>query len=159
MADVKLVRIESLPVTTEVNKEEDFLIAQQPDLTRRTSVKDLMAGDPTLSHVVNFHDGGTLNGPMAIFDFELEEWTLVDYSDEAMEAAIMPLSLEMEEPEIAEPSAEQLMIAEQEAKLIEAQNRIAELEEQVASLQRVNDLEKNLEELTRMVEKLRNKEE
>ena len=64
MADVKLVRIESLPVTTEVNKEEDFLIVQQPDLTRRTSVKDLMAGDPTLSHVVNFHDGGTLNGPM-----------------------------------------------------------------------------------------------
>lgn len=49
MADVKLVRIESLPVTTEVNKEEDFLIVQQPDLTRRTSVKDLMAGDPTLS--------------------------------------------------------------------------------------------------------------
>ena len=46
-----------------------------------------------------------------------------------------------------------------EAKLIEAQNRIAELEQQVASLQRVNELEKNLEELTRMVEKLRNKEE
>ncbi len=99
-------------------------------------------------------------GQMAIFNFELEEWTLVDYPDEAMmEAAIMPLSLEMEEPEPVEPSAEQLMIAEQEAKLIEAQNRIAELEEQVASLQRVNDLEKNLEELTRMVEKLRNKEE
>lgn len=98
-------------------------------------------------------------GQMAIFDFELEEWTLVDYFDEAMEAAIMPLSLEMEEPELAEPSTEQLMIAEQEAKLIEAQNRIAELEQQVASLQRVNDLEKNLEELTRMVEKLRNKEE
>ena len=77
----------------------------------------------------------------------------------AMEAAIMPLPLEMEEPELVEPSTEQLMIAEQEAKLIEAQNRIAELEQQVASLQRVNDLEKNLEELTRMVEKLRNKEE
>ena len=98
-------------------------------------------------------------GRMAIFDFELEEWTLVDYFDEAMEAAIMPLSLEMEEPELVEPSTEQLLIAEQEAKLIEAQNRIAELEQQVASLQRVNDLEKNLEELTRMVEKLRNKEE
>lgn len=84
---------------------------------------------------------------------------LVDYFDEAMEAAIMPLSLEMEEPEPVEPSTEQLLIAEQEAKLIEAQNRIAELEQQVASLQRVNELEKNLEELTRMVEKLRNKEE
>lgn len=102
-------------------------------------------------------------GQMAIFDFELEEWTLVDYFDEAMmeamEAAIMPLSLEMEEPELVAPSTEQLLIEEQEAKLVEAQNRIAELEEQVASLQRVNDLEKNLEELTRMVEKLRNKEE
>lgn len=79
MADVKLVRIESLPVTTEVNKEEDFLIVQQPDLTRRTSVKDLMAGDPTLSHVVNFHDGGTLNGPMDFCYYEEEDlylrWT------------------------------------------------------------------------------------
>lgn len=78
MADVKLVRIESLPVTTEVNKE-DFLIVQQPDLTRRTSVKDLMAGDPTLSHVVNFHDGGTLNGPMDFCYYEEEDlylrWT------------------------------------------------------------------------------------
>lgn len=79
MADVKLVRIESLPVTTEVNKEEDFLIIQQPDLTRRTSVKDLMAGDPTLSHVVNFHDGGTINGPMDFCYYEEEDlylrWT------------------------------------------------------------------------------------
>ncbi len=79
MADVKLVRIESLPVTTEVNKEEDFLVVQQPDLTRRTSVKDLMAGDPTLSHVVNFHDGGTLNGPMDFCYYEEEDlylrWT------------------------------------------------------------------------------------
>lgn len=79
MTDVKLVRIESLPVTTEVNKEEDFLIVQQPDLTRRTSVKDLMAGDPTLSHVVNFHDGGTLNGPMDFCYYEEEDlylrWT------------------------------------------------------------------------------------
>lgn len=79
MADVKLVRIESLPVTTEVNKEEDFLIVQQPDLTRRTSVKDLMAGDPTLSHVVNFHDGGTLNGPMDFCYYKEEDlylrWT------------------------------------------------------------------------------------
>ena len=79
MADVKLVRIESLPVTTEVNKEEDFLIVQQPDLTRRTSVKDLMAGDPTLSHVVNFHDGGTINGPMDFCYYEEEDlylrWT------------------------------------------------------------------------------------
>lgn len=79
MVDVKLVRIESLPVTTEVNKEEDFLIVQQPDLTRRTSVKDLMAGDPTLSHVVNFHDGGTLNGPMDFCYYEEEDlylrWT------------------------------------------------------------------------------------
>ena len=79
MADVKLVRIESLPVTTEVNKEEDFLIVQQPDLTRRTSVKNLMAGDPTLSHVVNFHDGGTLNGPMDFCYYEEEDlylrWT------------------------------------------------------------------------------------
>lgn len=79
MADVKLVRIESLPVTSEVNKEEDFLIVQQPDLTRRTSVKDLMAGDPTLSHVVNFHDGGTLNGPMDFCYYEEEDlylrWT------------------------------------------------------------------------------------
>lgn len=79
MADVKLVRIESLPVTTEVNKEEDFLIVQQPDLTRRTSVKDLMAGDPTLSHIVNFHDGGTLNGPMDFCYYEEEDlylrWT------------------------------------------------------------------------------------
>lgn len=79
MADAKLVRIESLPVTTEVNKEEDFLIVQQPDLTRRTSVKDLMAGDPTLSHVVNFHDGGTLNGPMDFCYYEEEDlylrWT------------------------------------------------------------------------------------
>lgn len=79
MADVKLVKIESLPVTTEVNKEEDFLIVQQPDLTRRTSVKDLMAGDPTLSHVVNFHDGGTLNGPMDFCYYEEEDlylrWT------------------------------------------------------------------------------------
>lgn len=79
MADVKLVRIESLPVTTEVNKEEDFLIVQQPDLTRRASVKDLMAGDPTLSHVVNFHDGGTLNGPMDFCYYEEEDlylrWT------------------------------------------------------------------------------------
>lgn len=79
MADVKLVRIESLPVTTEVNKEEDFLIVQQPDLTRRTSVKDLIAGDPTLSHVVNFHDGGTLNGPMDFCYYEEEDlylrWT------------------------------------------------------------------------------------
>ena len=79
MADVKLVRIESLPVTTEVNKEEDFLIVQQPDLTRRTSVKDLMAGDPTLSHVINFHDGGTLNGPMDFCYYEEEDlylrWT------------------------------------------------------------------------------------
>ncbi len=79
MADVKLVRIESLPVTTEVNKEEDYLIVQQPDLTRRTSVKDLMAGDPTLSHVVNFHDGGTLNGPMDFCYYEEEDlylrWT------------------------------------------------------------------------------------
>lgn len=98
-------------------------------------------------------------GQMAIFDFELEEWTLVDYFYEAMEAAIMPLSLEMEELEPVRLSTEQSLIAEQEVKLIEAQNRIAELEEQVASLQRVNDLEKNLEELTRMVEKLRNKEE
>lgn len=98
-------------------------------------------------------------GQMAIFDFELEEWTLVDYFDEAQEAAIMPFSLRGEEPEPVEPSTEQLLIAEQEAKLIEAQNRIAELEEQVASLQRVNELEKNLEELTLMVEKLRNKEE
>ena len=79
MADVKLVRIESLPVTTEVNKEEDFLIVQQPDLTRRTSVKDLMAGDPTLSHVINFHDGGTLNGLMDFCYYEEEDlylrWT------------------------------------------------------------------------------------
>lgn len=79
MADAKLVRIESLPVTTKVNKEEDFLIVQQPDLTRRTSVKDLMAGDPTLSHVVNFHDGGTLNGPMDFCYYEEEDlylrWT------------------------------------------------------------------------------------
>lgn len=79
MADVKLVRIESLPVTTEVDKEEDFLIVQQPDLTRRASVKDLMAGDPTLSHVVNFHDGGTLNGPMDFCYYEEEDlylrWT------------------------------------------------------------------------------------
>ena len=79
MADVKLVRIESLPATTEVNKEEDFLIVQQPDLTRRTSVKDLMAGDPTLSHVVNFHDGGTINGPMDFCYYEEEDlylrWT------------------------------------------------------------------------------------
>lgn len=79
MADVKLVRIESLPVTTEVNKEEDFLIVQQPDLTRRASVKNLMAGDPTLSHIVNFHDGGTLNGPMDFCYYEEEDvylrWT------------------------------------------------------------------------------------
>lgn len=97
-----------------------------------------------------------LEGQMAIFDFELEEWTLVDYFYETMEAAIMPLSLEMEEPELVAPSTEQLLIEEQEAKLVEAQNRIAELEEQVASLQ---ELEKSLAELTQVVEKLRNKEE
>lgn len=95
-------------------------------------------------------------GQMAIFDFELEEWTLVDYFYKTMEAAIMPLSLEMEEPELVAPSTEQLLIEEQEAKLVEAQNRIAELEEQVASLQ---ELEKSLAELTQVVEKLRNKEE
>lgn len=37
MADIKVVRIESLPATTAVT-EDDYLVVQQPDLTCRVKL-------------------------------------------------------------------------------------------------------------------------
>ena len=44
MADIKVVRIESLPATTAVT-EDDYLVVQQPDLTRRVKIGDVVHVD------------------------------------------------------------------------------------------------------------------
>lgn len=72
MADIKVVRIESLPATTAVT-EDDYLVVQQPDLTRRVKIGDVVHVDGTVSHVISFKEGGKLNGPMDFAYFEEED--------------------------------------------------------------------------------------
>lgn len=72
MADIKVVRIESLPATTTVT-EDDYLVVQQPDLTRRVKIGDVVHVDGTVSHVISFKEGGKLNGPMDFAYFEEED--------------------------------------------------------------------------------------
>lgn len=72
MADIKVVRIESLPATTAVT-EDDYLVVQQPDLTRRVKIGDVVHIDGTVSHVISFKEGGKLNGPMDFAYFEEED--------------------------------------------------------------------------------------
>lgn len=72
MADIKVVRIESLPATTTV-AEDDYLVVQQPDLTRRVKIGDVVHVDGTVSHVISFKEGGKLNGPMDFAYFEEED--------------------------------------------------------------------------------------
>lgn len=72
MADIKVVRIESLPATTKVT-EDDYLVVQQPDLTRRVKIGDVVHVDGTVSHVISFKEGGKLNGPMDFAYFEEED--------------------------------------------------------------------------------------
>lgn len=72
MADIKVVRIESLPATTAVT-EDDYLVVQQPDLTRRVKIGDVIHVDGTVSHVISFKEGGKLNGPMDFAYFKEED--------------------------------------------------------------------------------------
>ena len=72
MADIKVVRIESLPATTAVT-EDDYLVVQQPDLTRRVKIGDVVHVDGTVSPVISFKGGGKLNGPMDFAYFEEED--------------------------------------------------------------------------------------
>ncbi|WP_105492296.1 tail fiber domain-containing protein [Escherichia coli] len=72
MADIKVVRIESLPATTKV-AEDDYLVVQQPDLTRRVKIGDVTRIDGTVSHIISFKEGGKLNGPMDFAYFEEED--------------------------------------------------------------------------------------
>lgn len=72
MADIKVVRIESLPATTAVT-EDDYLVVQQPDLTRRVKIGDVVHVYGTVSHVISFKEGGKLNGPMDFAYFEEED--------------------------------------------------------------------------------------
>lgn len=72
MADIKVVRIESLPATTKV-VEDDYLVVQQPDLTRRVKIGDITRIDGTVSHIISFKEGGIIKGPMDFAYFEEED--------------------------------------------------------------------------------------
>ena len=57
MADIKVVRIESLPATTAVT-EDDYLVVQQPDLTRRVKIGDVVQVVGAVCHVISVKVGG-----------------------------------------------------------------------------------------------------